>query len=86
MLCLFQKKVLLKKLVCRCYTFYNCEFYLKFSSELAERPISELKFQQNAEEKTTTILDADGQVLVKCRNENFVSCNNFYFTNLLLPF
>jgi len=64
------RQVMLKSLVCRCYTFYDCEFLLKFSSELAEMAPSNLKYEENKGENTTSIYNASGRMLVKCRNEN----------------
>ncbi|XP_054280293.1 nuclear respiratory factor 1-like [Macrosteles quadrilineatus] len=61
--------VMLKSLVCRCYTYYNCEFLLKFSSDLADIPPSQLRFEIN-DDNTTTIYDQNEGMLVKCRNEN----------------
>lgn len=63
---------MLKSLVCRCYTFYDCEFLLKFSSELSETEPSDLVYMVKGKNKTITILKL-GRAVVRCQHINIVS-------------
>lgn len=82
------RKAMLKTLVCCCYTFYNCEFLLKFSSELAEMEPESLCYVPNGNGNITLIYTIQGALLVKCRNENLtydrgladddISCSDGY--------
>lgn len=77
------RKAMLKTLVCCCYTFYNCEFLLKFSSELAEMEPGSLCYVPNGNGNITLIYTIQGALLVKCRNENLtydgdISCSDGY--------
>lgn len=64
------RTAMLQTLICCCYAFYNCEFLLKFSSELAEMAPGSLCYVPSATGNITLIYTVQGTLLVKCRNEN----------------
>lgn len=70
---------MLKSLVCRCYTFYGCEFLLKFSAELSEIEPSHLVYKKSGRTKPVTILKF-GVALVRCRHVNIVSRQLYEFS------
>ncbi|XP_046682242.1 uncharacterized protein LOC124368848 isoform X1 [Homalodisca vitripennis] len=61
---------IMKSLICRCYTFFDCEYILKFSASLAESPPGSLTYVYSDDGKSIMINNADGVMLVKCRKEN----------------
>uniref|UniRef100_A0A1B6LQC8 Nuclear respiratory factor 1 NLS/DNA-binding dimerisation domain-containing protein n=1 Tax=Graphocephala atropunctata TaxID=36148 RepID=A0A1B6LQC8_9HEMI len=61
-----EKQKMLRYLINNCYTYHNGEILLKFSSDLAEVPITNLRYESNKTDKTVYIYNTEtGKMVVK---------------------
>ncbi|XP_075218559.1 ovaries absent [Lycorma delicatula] len=69
------KFAVLKSLVCRCYTYYNCEYMLRVCAELAELPREKLFYENHSDENMLSMFTEE-RFLIKFWNENMLyDCN-----------
>lgn len=64
------KFAVLKSLVCRCYTYYDCEYILRICAELAEESSENLQYR-NDDENMISLFN-NGKFLIKFWKENML--------------
>ncbi|PSN57319.1 hypothetical protein C0J52_02092 [Blattella germanica] len=61
---------MLKSMVCKCYTHHECEFMLRFCTELSDCPSTSYMFVESWDGTTSLYNKENGRLMVTFRNEN----------------